>query len=77
MAISIKISEENYKILCSLSGRLREKLQRPVSIDEAIGFLHKKGKLSDLAGSWKMSDKETGELMNELKKGWKKWTISA
>lgn len=28
-------------------------------------------KLSDLAGSWKMSDKEAEEFMSELKKGWK------
>ena len=77
MPISIKVSEENYKALCALSGRLREKMHRPVSIDETISFLHKRKKISDLAGAWKMSNKEAEEFTNELKKGWKKWTISA
>ena len=73
--VSIKISEENYKILCSLSGKLREKLHKPVSINEAISFLYKKRKISDLAGTWKMSDKEATEFMAGLKEGWKKWKI--
>ena len=75
MPISIKISEDNYKMLCSLSGKLREKLHKPVSINEAISFLYKGRKISDLAGAWKMNDKEAEEFMGELKKGWKKWTI--
>lgn len=75
MPISIKISEENYRMLCSLSGKLRENLHKPVSINEAISFLHKGRKISDLAGAWKMDDKEAEEFMGELKRGWKKWTI--
>ena len=77
MPVSIKISEENYKRLSSLSGRLRESLERPVSINEAISFLYKKGKISDLAGTWKMSDKEAGEFTSTLKEGWKKWKIKS
>jgi len=77
MSISIKISEENYGRLCDLSGRLRTKLHRPVSINEAINHLYKKGRLSDLAGSWKMSDKEVEKFTDNLKKGWKKWTIKS
>ena len=73
MPISIKISEENYKKLASLSGKLRYKLHRPVSINEAINFLYKKRKISNLAGSWKMSDREAGNISNSLKKGWKEW----
>lgn len=75
MSISIKISEENYRRLCSLSGKLREELGKPVSINEAIGSLYKKGKISDLAGIWKISNKEVEEFTGNLKKGWKKWTI--
>ena len=75
MHMSIKISEENYKILCELSGKLRERLHKPVSINDAISFLYKKRKISDLAGTWKMSDKEAGEFMADLKEGWKKWKI--
>jgi hypothetical protein len=29
-------------------------------------------KLSDLAGKWKMTDKEAVEFIKEMKKGWKK-----
>lgn len=75
--ISIKISKENYERLCSLSGRLRETLYKPVSINDAISFLYNKGKLSDLAGGWKMSDKEAASFMNNIRKGWKKWKIKS
>ena len=71
--MSIKISEENYKILCSISGKLRESLHKPVSINEAISFLYKKRKISDLAGTWKMKKQEAEEFLTELKEGWSKW----
>ena len=73
MPISIKISEENYRRLCSLSGKLRDSLHKPVSINEAISYLYKKGKLSDLAGGWNMSDRESDAFIDELKSGWKRW----
>ncbi len=73
MSVSIKVSEENYRMLCSLSGRLRGELQRPVSINDAIGFLHRRGRLSDLAGAWNMSDKEAESFMKSLKEGWSRW----
>jgi len=75
--VSIKISEENYRRLCSLSGKLRHRLHKPISINEAISFLYKKRKISDLAGSWNMSDKEANEMMTNLKKGWEKWKIKS
>ena len=75
MSISIKISEENYRKLCDLSGSLRSKLHKPVSINEAISFLYKKRKLSDLSGKWKMNEKEAEEFMVNIKKGWSKWKI--
>lgn len=77
MSMSIKISEENYKWLCSLSGKLRNTLHRPVSVNDAISFLHKKRKISDLAGTWKMSDREMEKFIGDLKKGWKKWKIKS
>lgn len=76
MAVSIKISEENYRKLSELSGKLRYRLHKPISLNETISFLYKK-KLSDLAGSWKMSDKEANEFMKVLKKGWKSWEIKS
>lgn len=75
--ISIKISKENYERLCSLSGRLRETFYMHVSINDAISFLYNKRKLSDLAGGWKMSDKEMVSLMNDVRKGWKSWKIKS
>ena len=77
MTISIKISEENYKRLCSLSGKLREQFHKPVSINEAISHLYHKTKISDLAGSWKMTDEEAKELIVNLKKSWKRWKIKS
>jgi len=34
-------------------------------------------KISDLAGSWKMSDEEREEFMKSLKEGWKRWEIKS
>ena len=73
MLVSIKITEENYRRLSSLSGKLREKYQKPASINDAISFLYERKKISDLAGTWKMSDEEVKETMGDLKKGWSKW----
>lgn len=37
----------------------------------------KKKKLSDLAGSWKMSDSEAEELKNNIKKIWKNFYLKS
>ena len=68
MSVSVKISRENYELLCSLSGRLRNELRRPVSINDAISFLYRKGKVSELAGAWKMSDREAEGFITGLKR---------
>ena len=73
MSLSIKITEENYRRLSSLSGKLREKYQKPASINDAISFLYERKKISELAGTWKMSDEEVKETMGDLKRGWSKW----
>lgn len=73
MSTSIKISDENYERLCEISGKLQEKLKKPVSLNEAITHLYNKTMIEDLAGSWKMTDKEERELKRELKEAWKKW----
>jgi len=74
---AIKISESNYKWICAYAGELQKELREPVSIDRAITFLTKKNKLSDLAGSWIMNDKEAEEMISTLKKGWKEWKIKS
>ena len=74
MTKAIKISDESYELLSKLAGSLQAEKGTRVSIDDAILHLaNKKQKLSDLAGSWALSDKETKEMMKSLKKGWK-WT---
>ncbi len=77
MLKSIKINKENYEKLCNVSGKLTEKLNRPVSINEAISFLYKKRRLSEIAGTWKMEDKEAEDIGKNLKSGWKKWKIKS
>jgi len=78
MTKAIKISEENYEWLHKLAGSLQAEKGLRVSIDDAITNL-KKGKKSilDLAGSWKMSDKEANELKRSLRKGWASWKIKS
>ncbi len=72
---AIKVSKETYAELSEIAGELQVKLKRPVSIDEAIRHLTKrrrKGvKISDLAGSWKMTDQEAEEIKTAISEAWK------
>lgn len=76
---TIKVSKETYAELSEIAGELQLKLKRPVSLEEAIKQLtklRKKGtKISDLAGSWKISDKETEEIKSAIDEAWKNWKI--
>ena len=74
---AIKISKEAYAELSAIAGELQVKLKRPVSIEEAMKHLikrRKKGKkISDLAGSWNVTDKELKEIESSISKAWEKW----
>ena len=76
---AIKVSKETYAELCEIAGELQVKLKRPVSIEEAIKHLTKrrrKGvKISDLAGSWTMTDHEAEEMETAISQAWKKWKL--
>jgi len=76
---TIKVSKETYAELSEIAGELQMKLKRPVSIDEAIKHLtkhRKRGvKISQHAGSWKMTDKEAGEIKKAIDEAWKKWKL--
>jgi predicted CopG family antitoxin len=76
---SIKISEETYAELSEIAGELQVKRKRPVSIEEAIKQLtnrRKKGaKISDLAGSWNITDQEAKEIETAISQTWKKWKL--
>lgn len=76
---TIKVSKETYAELSEIAGELQLKLKRPVSLEEAIKQLtkrRKKGtKISDLAGSWKISDKEAEEIKSAMDEAWKNWKM--
>ncbi|WP_048085916.1 hypothetical protein [Archaeoglobus veneficus] len=73
---SIKLSEETYRKLVEIAGKLQAELKKPVSIEDAIKYLMKR-KISDLAGSWEVSDEEVREIKELLRKGWEAWKRSA
>ncbi|MEM2088594.1 MAG: hypothetical protein QXF52_08020 [Thermoproteota archaeon] len=58
------------------------RFKRPVSLDEALEHLlslkrgKKRLKITDLAGSWDMSDEEWTEIKASLTEAWKKWKAS-
>lgn len=74
---AIKVSKETYAKLSEIAGELQVKLRRPVSIEEAMKDLIKrreKGrKISDLAGSWNVTDAEFKEIKASIDESWKKW----
>ena|SRR2546428_3515184 len=56
----------------------RRRLQRrpPIWMEEAVPFFRETGrpKLSDLAGRWKMTSKDTEEVLKGLKRFWSRWS---
>jgi hypothetical protein len=75
---TVKVSEETYKKLNRLAGKLRSKTGRPVSVDEALDFALKRNSNnlspSDFVGSWSsMSDAEEEKILGSLEKFWKGW----
>ena len=80
MEKSIKVTEDTYRKINALVGFLREKEKRPVSMNDAISKVLSevtltKPKLSDFAGSWKMSDREAKKLKKDIRDLWKIWKI--
>jgi len=76
---TVKISKETYARLSEIAGELQIRLKRPVSLDEAMRYLlslRGKGvKITDLAGSWNVSDEEVAEIRASLTEAWKKWRL--
>jgi predicted CopG family antitoxin len=72
---SIKVSEETYRKLVELAGKLQAELKKPVSIEDAIRYLMRR-KISDLAGSWDISDEEVKVIKESLRRGWSTWKSS-
>ena len=69
---SIKLSEDTYKKLVEIAGKLQAELKKPVSIEDAIKYLMKR-RISDLAGSWDLSNDEVQAIKKSLNEGWKAW----
>mgnify|MGYP001122945799 CR=1 FL=1 len=76
---TVKISRETYARLSEIAGELQMKLKRPVSLDEAVRHLITlKGKgirITDLAGSWDVSEDELAEIKASLREAWRKWRL--
>jgi len=76
---TVKISKETYAKLSEVAGGLQMRLKRPVSLDEAMEYLislrGKGAKISDLAGSWDISDDELAEIKASLSEVWKRWKL--
>lgn len=74
---AIKVSKETYAELSAIAGELQVKLKRPVSIEEAMKHLinkRKKGKkITDLAGSWNITDEEAKEIKSSISQVWETW----
>ncbi len=76
MSKTVKVDEETYKRLNELVGAMRAEKGKPVSINEALESVlskSKKVRLSDFAGSWKMSDAEADKLEKNIRELWKTW----
>jgi len=78
---SLRVDDETYRRLCEIAGKLQAKLKRPVSVDEAIRSViqmpqGKQKRITDLAGTWKLTDEELSEIMEGLQKGWRRWNFS-
>jgi len=78
---SLRVDDETYRRLCEIAGKLQARLKRPVSVDEAIRSLiqmpqGKQKRITDLAGTWKLTDEELNEIMESLHKGWRRWNFS-
>ena len=72
---TIRVSDDIYRDLNRVAGQLRQELGHPVSMDDVLEHLLKtRGlKLSDLQGSWKISDREAEDLFRSLRKHWSRW----
>jgi len=77
-AKTIKVSPRVYAELNAFTGLLSERLNRRVSIDDALEDLlshaRRGNKPSDFAGAWVMSDEEE-EIKESLKELWGTWKM--
>lgn len=75
MVKTIKISDENYVWLTRVAGKLQQERGYPVSIDIALTSLRKGKSITELAGSWKGTEKQIAQTTKEIKDRWKLWRL--
>jgi predicted CopG family antitoxin len=74
MSRTIRVDEETYTKLAKHAGKLQLEQGKPVSINEAIQDLTEPANtITDLAGTWNITDKEYQKIIESLKEGWTKW----
>ena len=77
---TIHITEDIYKRLFKVAEQLQTELKHSVSVDEAIKILVDdfglENKISDLAGTWDISEEEVETIKKSIKEGGRKWETS-
>ncbi len=68
----IKVSKENYEWLLSVAAKIQHREKKAATFDDALNSIRRQ-KISDLAGSWKMSEKEADKLIKDIRSGWSSW----
>jgi predicted MarR family transcription regulator len=70
----VNVSKETFAELSVVAGKLQVKLKRPVSIEEALKHLirqRERGKkITDLAGSWDVTDEEAEKIKASISQVW-------
>jgi predicted CopG family antitoxin len=78
---TIRIDEDTYKKLFKVADQLQAEMKHSVSVDEAIKILlddfRQKNKISDLAGTWDISEEEVETIKRSIKDGWRRWKINS
>jgi cobalamin biosynthesis protein CbiG len=74
---TVKVSKRTYRELNEIAGKLRARMRRPVSVDEAIEFAMRRDKLkpADFAGSLSLTDKEEAEISEKTARFWSRWRL--
>ena len=79
MSKTIRVDEETYRKLMEYTGRLQAEYKRQVSLDETIRYLAEDkrhaNRISDLAGSWRVTDEEVEDIRKSLAEGWRNWRL--
>lgn len=76
---TVKVSDRTYKELNEIAGKMRTRLRRPVSVDEAIEFAMRRDRMrpSDYAGALVMTDEELAGISKGMRKFWSSWKFQS